>query len=287
MKRILDDLVKVKYVVMIALLWGCHGSPQSPSSYPGMKLVWADEFDYTGAPDPAKWGYDYGNGCPDLCGWGNNELQTYTDQDANIRVENGNLIVEAHRENDSDDTYTSARLISRNKGDFLYGRYEIRAKLPVGKGTWAAIWMLPTASKYGKWPESGEIDIMEYVGYEADTVYQTLHTGAFNGMYGTQKGGSLMIPDGSETFHTYILDWTEDKMDFLIDNQLSLTFPREDNSTSKWPFDQPFYFIFNMAVGGNWGGKHGVDRDIWPQKMMIDYIRVYQNDEQIALNSKE
>ena len=150
--------------------------------------VWSDEFDYTGLPDSARWDYDLGDGCPKLCGWGNNELQYYTARRlGNARVENGRLIIEAHREDFEGRQYTSARLVSRHKGDWKYGRIAVRARLPRGRGVWPAIWMLPTHWKYGGWPESGEIDIMEHVGYEPDSVYSALHTKAYNGMAGTQK----------------------------------------------------------------------------------------------------
>jgi hypothetical protein len=157
-----------------------------------MKLVWADEFSTDGLPDSTKWGYDIGNGCPVNCGWGNNELQYYTsNRQQNARVKEGHLIIEARREKMGDMEYSSARLVSKKKGDWTYGRIDVRAKLPVGTGVWPAIWMLPTDWVYGGWPGSGEIDIMEHVGYIPDSIFGTVHTNLFNGMLGTQKSKGI------------------------------------------------------------------------------------------------
>lgn len=240
------------------------------------QLVWSDEFDYTGLPDESKWGYDVGNGCPHICGWGNNELEYYTEKQLkNARVENGHLIIEAHIERIIYNNYTSARLVSKGKGDWTYGRMEIRSKNPKGKGTWPAIWMLPTENKYGGWPRSGEIDIMEHVGYEVDSVFGTVHTMAYNHGIKTQKGGQLAV-NSEDEFHVYSIEWTAEKIDFYIDDKQYFTFENENASSKEWPFDQPFHLILNLAVGGNWGGAKGVDDSIWPQRMEVDYVRVYQ-----------
>lgn len=167
------------------------------------KLVWADEFDYSGAPDSAKWDYDLGDGCPDVCGWGNDELEYYTKDPDNVRVENGTLIIEAHKSERGGKPYTSARIVSRGKGDWTYGRFEIKAKLPQGVGTWPAIWMLPTDWKYGGWPSSGEIDIMEHVGYDPLLIHGTVHTEAYNHKNQTQKGKSITVADAEGAFHVY------------------------------------------------------------------------------------
>ena len=243
------------------------------------KLVWADEFNSNGLPDSLNWSYDVGDACdlPAGCGWGNNELQYYTAKKLkNARIEAGHLIIEAHREQMKNSEYTSARLVSKNKGNFKYGKIEIKAKLPTGLGTWPAIWMLPTHNKYGNWPRSGEIDIMEHVGYEKDTIYGTPHTMSFNGMIGTQKIGSIYVADAEEAFHTYAIEWTPNSIQWFLDGYNYHTFNRIDNNPDKWPFDQEFHLILNIGVGGNWGGKHGVDSSIWPQKFLIDYIRVYE-----------
>lgn len=238
---------------------------------PVWQLVWSDEFDYQGQPDPNKWSYDIGAG-----GWGNQELQYYTNRLENCRVENGRLIIEARRENYGGAEYTSARIKTRNKGDWLYGRIEVRAKLPGGRGTWPAIWMLPTDNVYGGWPNSGEIDIMECVGYDPWRVHFTIHTAAYNHMLGTQKGSSTVLNDPQNNFYTYILEWYPDKLDFYVDNVKYFTFYKESDDYRVWPFNQRFYLILNIAVGGTWGGAQGVDPNIFPQRMEVEYVRVYQ-----------
>lgn len=241
------------------------------------KLVWSDEFEAAGVPDSTKWGYDLGDGCPDNCGWGNNELQYYTNNTKNVRVEDGHLVIEAHKDSLGSKAFTSVKIVSREKGDWTYGRFEIKARLPEGKGTWPAIWMLPSDWKYGGWPASGEIDIMEHVGYDPGVVHGTIHTEAYNHIKQTQKEGKITIPDAQEAFHVYAVDWYEDKMDFYVDDKLYHTVDRDPKDDYKgWPFDQRFYLIMNIAVGGNWGGAQGVDPDIWPQRLEIDYVRVYQ-----------
>ncbi|HOK60005.1 MAG: family 16 glycosylhydrolase [Tenuifilum sp.] len=235
-------------------------------------LVWNDEFNYTGLPATDKWGYDVGGG-----GWGNNELQYYTNaRTENARVENGNLVIEARKEQYEGSEYTSARLVTRYKGDWLYGRVETYAKLPSGTGTWPAIWMLPTNWVYGSWPKSGEIDIMEYVGYDPGVVHGSIHTEAYNHVLGTQKTATISVPDAETAFHLYALEWTPEKIDIYVDNNKYFTFDNEHKDYKTWPFDQVFHLILNIAVGGNWGGAQGVDPNIWPQKMYVDYVRVYQ-----------
>jgi len=242
------------------------------------ELVWFDEFETDGHPDPNNWSCDVGDGCPDICGWGNNELQYYTKGNLdNARVENGILILEAHQISVGDNNYTSAKLKSIPSGEWLYGKIEVKAKLPKGRGVWPAIWMLPVDWAYGNWPKSGEIDIMEHVGYVKDTVYGTVHTESFNHMFGTHKSGGYYREDLSDTFHVYGIIWEEDSIDFQINGETYFTFERESDLSAEWPFDQPFYLIMNLAVGGNWGGKEGVDPEIWPQRLEIDYVRVYQN----------
>ena len=242
-------------------------------------LVWSDEFDYEGLPDSEKWSYDIGDGCPHLCGWGNNEQEYYTEKTLkNARVENGQLIIEAHKETIADRNYSSARLVTKGKGDWTYGKIVVRAKNPSGKGTWPAIWMLPTENKYGTWPGSGEIDIMEHVGYAADSIFSTVHTVAYNHMHGTQKGGHKVVKDSESEFHSYGIEWDSRKIDFQIDGSTIFTFENEQKSSEEWPFDQDFHLILNLAVGGHWGGKYGVGDNIWPQRLLVDYVRVYKKD---------
>lgn len=249
-------------------------SCQTPSA---KKLVWSDEFDHAGPPDPVKWNYDLGDGCPSVCGWGNNEAQYYTKEPQNVRVDNGVLVIEAHKDSLGGKAYTSTRLVSKHQGDWLYGRIEVKARLPKGKGTWPAIWMLSTDWKYGGWPASGEIDIMEHVGFDAGVIHGTIHTESYNHIKQTQKEGKLIISDAQEAFHLYAIDWTTEKIDFYVDDQQYHSVSRGEHDTFKeWPFDQPFHLIMNVAVGGNWGGMQGIDDSIWPQRMEVDYVRVYQ-----------
>lgn len=236
------------------------------------KQVWADEFKYKGLPDSTKWHYDTGGH-----GWGNNELQFYTaSRKENARVEKGKLIIEAKKEDYKAWKYTSARVISKHKGDWKYGRIEVKAKLPKGKGIWPAIWMLPTKWAYGGWPKSGEIDIMEFVGYMPDSVFGSIHTERFNHSIGTQQTKGLYFNDILRKFHIYSIVWTENAIDFFIDNKKYYTFTNDRTGSKSWPFDKAFHLLLNVAVGGNWGGKFGVDDSIFPQKMEIDYVRVYQ-----------
>ncbi len=241
---------------------------------PGWKLVWNDEFNYVGLPDPSKWSYDTdGNSY----GWGNNELQYYTEKrKENAWVENGHLTIRALKEEMGGKSYTSARLRTKDKGDWLYGRFEIRAKLPTGRGTWPAIWMLPTDWEYGGWPASGEIDIMENVGFDPDTIVGTVHTKSFNHSIGTQKGKRIYCPDCYSAFHVYTLEWEKEECRIYLDDQLYFTFKNDHQGFESWPFDKRFHLLLNLAVGGNWGGAQGVDDSIFPLSYEIDYVRVYQ-----------
>jgi beta-glucanase (GH16 family) len=232
--------------------------------------VWADEFSFDGAPDAAKWGYDVGGN-----GWGNNELQYYTDG-LNASVSNGMLKIIARKENYSGRDYTSARMITKNKGDWLYGRFEVKAKLPRGRGTWPAIWMRPTDWAYGNWPNSGEMDIMEHVGYDAGRVHITIHTKAFNHLLGTQKSASKIVPTAMDEFHRYRIDWASYGIRGYIDDEKIFEFMNQGAGPDYWPFDKRFHLLLNIAVGGSWGGTQGVDESIFPATMEVDYVRVYK-----------
>jgi beta-glucanase (GH16 family) len=172
--------------------------------------------------------------------------------------------------------YTSTRLISKGKGDFLYGRIEVKAKLPTGKGTWPAIWMLPTDWAYGGWPKSGEIDIMEHVGYDQNKVHITVHTEAYNHSINTQKSATKVVPGVSTDFHTYRVDWTPYSIKGFIDGEQIYNFINEGKGYAGWPFDKKFHLLLNVAFGGNWGGAQGVDPSVLPQKMEVDYVRVFK-----------
>ena len=241
-------------------------------------LVWQDEFNDS-IIDTSKWTYEV-----NAWGGGNNELQYYTDLKENSFIKNGCLIVQAKEErftgSEGTREYTSARMTTDKKCVWRYGRFEIRAKLPFGKGIWPAIWMLPSDAVYGGWAASGEIDIMECLGQESNKVYGTIHFG--DKWPNNQHSGSFFIlPKGdfSTDFHTFCLEWEETAMHWYIDDSLYLTQHKWHTKSASYPapFDQPFYLILNVAIGGNWPGNP-VNETKFPQKMIIDYIRVYQKD---------
>jgi beta-glucanase (GH16 family) len=235
-------------------------------------LVWSDEFDYTGLPDSTKWGYEVGGS-----GWGNNELQYYTKADTlNAVVRDGKLFITARKANIEGKKYSSARLSTKGKAEWTYGKIEINAKLPAGRGLWPASWMLGANINEVGWPESGEIDIMEHVGFSRDSIFGTVHTSAYNHIKGTQKGTTAFIKNPYTEFHTYSVEWTPEKMDFMLDHKVYYTVINEHKTNAEWPFDHPFYLLLNIAVGGNLGGKEGVDENVFPAVMEVDYVRIYQ-----------
>ena len=235
------------------------------------KLVWSDEFNYKGLPDSTKWNYDVGGQ-----GWGNQELQYYTSKNLkNAWVEKGYLIIEAIKEPIEKNAYSSARLVTKGKGDWTYGHIEVSARLPKGRGTWPAIWMLGSTTPL-KWPDDGELDIMEHVGYDQGMIHASAHTKKYFHTIGTQKTAIATIPDCSEKFHLYSLDWDAESVTMLIDQKPYFTFKNEHSGNDAWPFYKPFHLLLNIAVGGGWGGQKGIDDTIFPQKMEIDYVRVYQ-----------
>jgi beta-glucanase (GH16 family) len=242
------------------------------------RLVWSDEFGVAGLPDPARWYYDIGGH-----GWGNKELQFYTERrPENARVEDGRLVVEARRERWQDRDYTSARLNTR--AGWTYGRIEVRARLPSGRGTWPAIWMLPVDWTYGNrsWPDNGEIDVMEHVGFDPDMIHASIHTQAYNHVIGTQKTARVPVSGARDSFHVYVVEWTDREIRAFVDDRPYFGFANERLANPQadyrhWPFDKNFRVLLNVAVGGNWGGQQGVDESIWPQRLEVDYVRVYQS----------
>lgn len=235
------------------------------------KLVWSDEFDYSGLPDNTKWAYDTGGH-----GWGNNELQYYTaGRIENARVGNGSLIIEARKEAFEGKEYTSARLVTQGKSTWQYGKIEVRAKLPDGRGTWPAIWMLGARTPLA-WPDDGEIDIMEHVGFHQGFIHASIHSKKYNHVIGTQKTDTIVVPDCSREFHVYGLEWSAGLIKVSVDGKDFFEFKNEHTGYDAWPFDNKMYLLLNIAVGGNWGGQQGVDESIWPRQMIIDYVRVYQ-----------
>jgi beta-glucanase (GH16 family) len=276
------NMKQAKYwlaALLVALcLNGCKNSKMvKDGSIPepeGWDLVWSDEFNYTGLPDSNSWAYDVGGH-----GWGNQEKQYYTESRAeNARVENGILIIEARKELMDTNKFTSARLVTRGKNEWLYGRFEIRAKLPQGIGTWPAIWMLAAKQSYGDsyWPHNGEIDIMEHVGFNQGHIHASTHSLKYFWQIGTQRTDTTYAPDVSDTFHNYTLEWFPEKIVVYMDDKLYFTSANDSTGWEAWPFDKPFYLILNIAVGGAWGGQKGVDENIWPQRMEVDYVRVYR-----------
>ena len=234
------------------------------------KLVWFDEFNYKGLPDSSKWSYEVGGN-----GWGNNEKQYYTKDDtANAVVKNGSLFITVRK--DTTRNYTSARLVTKNKGDWKDGRIEVRAKLPKGRGLWPAIWMLSTDWQYGGWPASGEIDIMEHVGYMPDSIFTSVHTKTFNHVIHTQKTKGFFVDEPYDKFHVYAIDWTKDEIKFYMDDIQQFSFQNTGKGFAEWPFDKRFHLLLNVAVGGNWGGKEGIDETVFPASMEVDYVRVFQ-----------
>ncbi len=256
-------------------LGGCDFPTNLENDY---ELVWSDEFDGT-AVDESKWGYDLADGCQiNLCGWGNNELEYYTDRPENASVQDGKLSITAIKESplfQGQFQYTSARLVTRGKASFKYGRIDVRARMPIGQGLWPAIWMLPVDNAYGGWPRSGEIDIMEYLGNDPQKVLGTIHYGhdfwRFIGEEYRLEAGSF-----HDDFHTFSVVWTEDCINFFVDDILySGPYTRTTLLPTTWPFDQDFYMILNVAVGGNLPGNPGPNTQ-FPQTMEVDYVRVYR-----------
>jgi beta-glucanase (GH16 family) len=255
---------KLFFIIVLLTTYSCADKNK-------WKLVWSDEFDYTGLPDSTKWTPETGGH-----GWGNNELQFYTaGRKENARVENGMLTIEARKENWDSMKYTSSRLVTKGKGDWQYGKVEVKARLPKGRGTWPAIWMLASTTPM-KWPDDGEIDIMEHVGFNQGFIHATAHMKKYNFMIGNQKTDTIKVNDCSENFHVYILEWNKDSMRIAVDGSYYFRFANEQSGYDAWPFDNKMHLLLNIAVGGNWGGQKGVDDSIWPQRMEIDYVRVYQ-----------
>jgi beta-glucanase (GH16 family) len=259
---------------LVATAFAMQLAGAAPVEVPaGYKLVWADEFDTDGLPDPAKWQNDTSR---NRQGWHNHELQYYAaPRAANAVVKGGRLIITARKESISSaadwggQAYSSARLQTRGKAEWTYGFFEVRAKLPCGKGTWPAIWML---GSNGSWPANGELDIMEQVGSDPARVFSTVHTTAGHG--GQSVSGIVRIADACQNFHRYQMLWTASEVSFAVDGFAHLRYPRLDAGPRVWPFDAPQFLLLNLAIGGDLGGE--VDDRIFPVAMEVDYVRVYQ-----------
>lgn len=258
-------------ILLSLVLCNCSNKEDPKPSEATYQLVWNDEFNINGLPDNTRWSYDIGGN-----GWGNEEAQYYTSNIKNAEVKDGYLYITAIKEELEGKKYTSARLVTKAKGDWTYGRFEIRAKLPKGTGMWPAIWMLPTDWEYGGWPESGEIDIMENLGYIPYFIAATVQTHSYNFRQNSQKQAITGVPDCYSEFHNYILEWEKEELRLYVDSKLYLTFKNEGTGFQAWPFDKRFHLLLNIAVGGTFGGVQGIDDSIFPQSMVVDYVRVYQ-----------
>jgi beta-glucanase (GH16 family) len=264
MKRLLATLAALLFASL----------PLAAADPPGWELVWSDEFDGA-ALDLSKWEFEV-----NARGGGNNELQYYVTN--NVRLRDGHLVIEARREQytgpEGTRDYTSSRLRTRRKGDWLYGRFDVRAKMPDGRGLWPAIWMMPTDARYGGWPHSGEIDIMEFLGHEPDKVHGTLHYSRPGGRH-TYTGTNTTLASGTfaEDFHVFRLEWGTHAMRWYVDDRLFQTQTNWQSRTNAFPapFDQRFHLILNLAVGGNWPGSPDATTT-FPQQMVVDYVRVYR-----------
>lgn len=255
--------------------------PDTLSVPDGYSLVWADEFDAAGLPDAARWNYDtYRN----KEGWWNDEAQYYSSgRLQNSRVEDGQLIIEARKDgsdlkgqlNYGGQAYSSARLFTKGRAAWQYGYFEIRAKLPCGRGLWPAIWTLPESS--GPWPDSGEIDIMEYVGHDPTTFHSTVHTKDYNHIQNTEVGEKVTVATACGAYHTHSLLWTADDIIVAVDGTPYFRYENDGTGEGSWPFDRPHHLILNIAVGGTWGGRQGIDAQAFPAQMAVDYVRVYQD----------
>lgn len=246
------------FIYALFLFVSCKGNAQ---------LVFEEHFEGNQLNEEF-WNYELGDGCPKLCGWGNNERQIYTKK--NIQLANGNLVITATK---NGSLYESGRITTKKKIEFQYGTIEVRAKLPQGHGLWPAIWMLGNDIDTNTWPACGEIDIMEYVGREPGTIYTSLHTpDSFGDTVNSKKSTLENIEEG---FHVYKTNWTKDSIKFFIDGIEVYSFSPEDKNDKTWPFDKPFYVLINMAIGGNFGGPK-VDDSIFPQEFMIDYVKIYK-----------
>ena len=246
----------------------------APAQYAGYALTWRDEFDGNTA-DPATWSFESGDGCPNLCGWGNNELQYYTNSTENLFFQDGKMVIQAKKETYGGKNYTSARIKTQAKKPGKFGRIDIRAILPTGKGIWPAFWLLPQSNVYGTWPRSGELDLMEMVGHEPNKVHGTLHYGPGPGS--TQISRSYTLPSGTfhDQFHVFSIEWTQDQIKWYVDGNLFSTVNKADFGSVNYPFNEEFYLIINLAVGGNWPGSPDANTS-FPQYLIVDYVRWYQ-----------
>lgn len=279
-------IVLVASVFYLSCIGSTKDSKKEPLSDNKWEMIWSEEFNYQGLPDSTKWknekGFVRGH-----------ELQWYKENSLkNCRVEDGNLILEINKEKVENPNYeegheswkknrpfaeyTSASVKTKGLFDFTYGRVEVRAKLPTGRGVWPAIWMLGSNISEVGWPDCGEIDILENVGYDPNKAHANIHTKAYNHVIRTNKGDSIEIDAPYENYHVFAINWHKDSIEFFVDDQKYFVFHNEHKGWETWPFDKPQYLIINLALGGGWAGRYGIDDSVFPQKYFIDYVRVYQ-----------
>lgn len=273
--EVTDNILKVRIVEDATFAW-YHiftsvkpGTEKEEVAVEYTNLVWSDEFDTDGSPDASNWAYDIGTGNN---GWGNGEVQYYTDRTDNVSVTGGVLKITAKKENYQGSSYTSSRLKTQGLYDFTYGRVDVKAKLPEGSGTWPAIWMLGADFESAGWPACGEIDIMEGIGNNPGHVQSAIHTPSSYGSTVNMK--STTVSDASSAFHVYSVNWSEDKISFLIDGEIYYTYEPDTKNADTWPFDAPQFLLLNVAMGGSLGGN--IDASFTESSMEIDYVRVYQ-----------
>ena len=241
-------------------------------------LAWSDEFDAPAGtpPNPDNWTYDLGTGCPNLCGWGNNELQNYTDRPENVAHDGeGHLVITAREESFGESDYTSARIRTEGLFSQRYGRFEARIKLPRGQGIWPAFWMLGDDIRSVGWPQCGEIDVMELLGQTPDTVYGTVHGPGYSGGQSIGQTYQLANADFDAGFHVFAVEWTESRITWFVDGEAYHRVRPQDLGNREWVFDDPFFLILNVAVGGNFPGNPD-ESTRFPQTMTIDWVRVYR-----------
>jgi beta-glucanase (GH16 family) len=264
--------IRTSCFIIIFVLLGSISEKIMAQDY---KLVWSDEFNGT-ALDTTKWGYQFGN----QHGWGNNEKEYYRAE--NVVVKDSFLTIIAKKENYKDCEYTSSRILTKNKGDWKYGKFEMRAKMPKGKGMWPAFWMMPTQSIYGDWPVSGEIDIMEYLGHETNKIHGTLHYGD-RPPNNKSMGKAYTLANGNfcDDFHVFSVVWEKNKIEWFVDGELYHSLTKWNTVAAPYPapLDKQFHIILNLAVGGYWPGMPD-ESTVFPQEYVIDYVRVYQNAEE-------
>ena len=247
---------------------------EAANAYAGYTLFWSDEFNGS-ALDVSAWSNESGDGCPGLCNWGNNELQYYTSPPNNLFFQDGKMIIEAKAESFGGKNYTSARIKTQHKKSFQFGRIDVRAIMPKGKGLWPAFWLLPQDNVYGGWPKSGEIDMMELVGHEPSKVSGTLHYGPGPNSIYISRNYFLPASDFNDQFHVFSIEWSQDQIKWYVDDNLYSTINKTDIGANIYPFNEKFYFIINLSVGGNLPGAPDAST-IFPQWLIIDYVRVYQ-----------